>query len=406
MRFPAACYQMLETVDTHFADCLVPRQRRGLVVWVYGVIAARSACQNAVVAALVPVCRGRAGTIRQYLREWLYDGKDKAAPCETEITISLCFAPLLRWVLTLWRGDHLVRAIDVTNLRDRLHALSIAVLYRGCAIPVAWHLRRGGEKGEWTPEFVRLLELLAPAVPPELEVLVLMDAGLRSPTIWQTVTRHGWHVIQRHDPALWFRPAGWHAFHHATDFVLLPGHAWVGSGHAFKQRETHRPATLIVVWEQGAPGPWVLLTDLAPRAVGVTWYGLRMWIELGFRLLKSLGWHWQRTRRTDTARMERHWLVLAVATCWVLATGTRVEDTTGCRTRLPHLQTPPITLDAASMLPPPRVFSVFSLGWTRLVNQCRRGRIWRTLWLTPDPLPPSPPHLSVWRDSGPPHAPV
>jgi hypothetical protein len=32
----------------------------------------------------------------QYLREWLYDGLDKAAPCKTDLEVSLCFAPLLR----------------------------------------------------------------------------------------------------------------------------------------------------------------------------------------------------------------------------------------------------------------------------------------------------------------------
>jgi hypothetical protein len=68
------------------------------------------------------------------------------------------------------------------------------------------------------------------------------------------------------------------------------------------------------------------LTDLAPRQVQQSWYGLRMWIELGFRALKGVGWQWQRTRRTDPERVARHWLVLAVATLWVLGCGTRADD--------------------------------------------------------------------------------
>jgi hypothetical protein len=54
MRFPAACYQMLQTIDTHFSGCLLPAQRRGLACWVYGTVQAGSACQNAVIAAVVP----------------------------------------------------------------------------------------------------------------------------------------------------------------------------------------------------------------------------------------------------------------------------------------------------------------------------------------------------------------
>ena len=30
---------------------------------------------------------------------------------------------------------------------------------------------------------------------------------------------------------------------------------------------------------------------------------LRFWIELGFKAIKSLGWKWDKTRRTDPARV-------------------------------------------------------------------------------------------------------
>ena len=58
----------------------------------------------------------------------------------------------------------------------------------------------------------------------------------------------------------------------------------------------------------------------------MSWYALRFWIELGFKAVKSLGWKWDKTRRTDPARISRHWLVLSVATLLALAYGTRVED--------------------------------------------------------------------------------
>lgn len=35
---------------------------------------------------------------RQRLREWYYDGADKAAPCHTQVEIRHCFASLLRWL--------------------------------------------------------------------------------------------------------------------------------------------------------------------------------------------------------------------------------------------------------------------------------------------------------------------
>ena len=48
----------------------------------------------------------------------MYDGSDRARPCRTELDVSLCFAPLLKWVLTWWRGGRLALAIDPTLKGD------------------------------------------------------------------------------------------------------------------------------------------------------------------------------------------------------------------------------------------------------------------------------------------------
>ena len=77
---------------------------------------------------------------------------------------------------------------------------------------------------------------------------------------------------------------------------------------------------------EGQAEPWIILTDLEPMEAGASWREMRFWIETGFKALKSVGWQWQKTRRTDPARVERHWLVLSVATLLTLAFGNRVED--------------------------------------------------------------------------------
>ena len=80
------------------------------------------------------------------------------------------------------------------------------------------------------------------------------------------------------------------------------------------------------VWYAGQEEPWIILTDLPPQEVGVSWYALRFCIELGFKAIKRLGWKWDKTQRTDPTRISRHWLVLSVATLLALGYGTRVED--------------------------------------------------------------------------------
>jgi hypothetical protein len=389
VRVPAPCYQ-LEPLLAEFLPHLRFAQRAVLAVWVQGAVLAGSACQSAVLNALEPFGHPRHAT-RQRLREWTYDGADRAAPCSTSLDVAACFAPLLRWVLSWWRGETLPLAIDATALGHRWVIIAVCVLYRGCAIPVAWHVAPGPGHGPWMAPVQALLTQLAPAVPPTMTVLVLTDRGLWSPRLWRSITAIGWHPLMRIRPDATFAPLGGYR-RPARDRVPGPGHAWVGAGTAFKHRDVRRRGTLVVVWDTGQREPWLVLTDLDPAAVGVVWYGLRVWVELGFRVLKSLGWQWERMRRVHAARVERHWLVLAVATLVTLAYGTRVEDAAA------HGVTP-ATLRRPRPLPVRtrgRTTSIFARGLAWLRARLSAGRrLWQGLWLWPSSLPEPPPHLVI-----------
>jgi Transposase DDE domain len=390
MRFPSEWSHMHELLAHHLPH-LRPAQRRGLALWVYGTILAQSACQNAVIAALLAV--GAWHGLRDRLREWLYDGPDRAAPCQTQLEVERCFAPLLRWVLAWWQGSDLALAIDATAHGERVVVLVISVLYRGSAIPVAWHVLPANQPGAWMPHILRLLRQLRPAVPRPMRVVVLADQGLWSPRLWKRVRDLRWHPMVRVHDTIQFQPVGQQRGP-VRQLVPGPGHAWVGHGVAFCARPVQRQGTLVVVWAQGQERPWVVLTDLPPAQVGVCWYGLRVWIELGFRVLKGVGWQWQHTRRTAPPRVARHWLVLAVATLWVLAYGTRAEDAEQQGLPPAQLARPPRPA-AQEARPLHRHVSLFrrGLSWVRV--HLFRGRLWRRLWLAPEPWPGPLPHLCI-----------
>jgi hypothetical protein len=350
-----------------------------------------------VSAALLP--RGLARHARrQALREWLDAGADKAAPCRADLDVTRCFAPLLGWVVGWWRGADLALAVDATSLGDRLVGLRVGVLYRGCAIPVAWHVRPAGVAGAWMPPILARLERLAPAGPAGWTVLGLADRGLWSRQLWGAVREQGWHPLLRQQGTVTFRPAGQRKRVPARSLVPGPGHAWVGAGIACKDRPDRLAATLLVVWDADQAEPWIVLTDLAPQDVDVCWYGLRAGIELGFRALKGVGWHWARTRRTAPDRVARHWRVLAVATLWVVADGTRAADAA-------RVGVAPANLRVAPPPPPPgsrRWLSVFARGIGQLRWQLRRvRRLWARAWLAPEAWPPPPPDLVIVRDLSP-----
>ena len=359
-----------------------------------------SACQNAVASALS--AKGNWNSLRQYLREWLYDGSDRARPCKTELDVSLCFAPLLKWVLGWWRSGRLALAVDPTLKGDQTTAIVISVVYRGCAIPVAWRIRRANQRGSWMDQIVELLRELAPAVPREMTVIVLCDRGLASPKLWKQIRAHGWHPYMRYPKSVTFCAQGGRRLP-ARAFVPCPDTAWIGQGTAFSSAAAKRRCTLLAVWYVEQEEPWIILTDLPPDQVGVSWYALRFWIELGFKAIKSLGWKWDKSRRTDPARISRHWLVLAVATLLTLAYGTRVEDAYDRRIAPGNLRTPPKAPALIHRNPwrrTGRTVSVIRHGIDWLRRLLLQGRLWSRVWLLPEPWPQPKPNLEVI-----PHAP-
>ena len=218
-----------------------PAQRRGLALWVLGTVLARSACQSAVLAALL--MHGRYHALRQRLREWLHDGRDKAAPCATQLEVEPCFAPLLGWVLRWWQGRELAPAIDATARGERVVALVVSVLYRGSAIPVAWAILPGNEPGPWLKPILRLLRCLRPAVPPGWTVLVLADRGLWSPRLWKRVRDLGWHPLLRIQNRTTIAPDGRERC--AAKDLVRPGQAWVGRGRLGTPKRRRLAVTLI-----------------------------------------------------------------------------------------------------------------------------------------------------------------
>jgi len=105
----------------------------------------------------------------------------------------------------------------------------------------------------------------------------------------------------------------------------------------------------------------LILTDLPPETSTACWYGLRAWIEQGFKITKRAGWQWQRTHMTKPERAARLWLAVAVATLWLLSVGGAAEET------IPASTVPDVT---ALVPQPPRMRRATRL---RLVRVFRRG---------------------------------
>jgi len=303
--------------------------------------------------------------------------------------VETSFAPLLVWILSWWEGNQLAIAVDATALGQRFVVLVVSVVYRGCAIPVAWTVLPATEKHAWRGEWLRMLRQVRTVVPRHFFVIVLADRGLYARWRFQRIVRLGWHPLLRINTGGTFRPAQRAHYQPLRELVPRPGMQWVGTGTAFQGPRRHLNCTLLARWDEGYRDPWLLLTDLAPSAGEACWYGLRTWIEQGFKITKRGGWQWQRTRMSDPQRAARLWLAVAVATLWLLSVGGLAETTLPVSTLLPLTDA-----DSPASQPRPvtqlRLVSVFRQGWitilVALLNQrpLPRGRFVPEPWPQPD----------------------
>ena len=280
---------------------------------------------------------------RERLRDWYRGAVDKSGRPgkRREVDVGSCFAPLLAWVLGEWEGPEpgrrsdLAVALDATTLGERFVVLEAAVLYRGGAVPVAWSVLPAAAKGAWKPHWLRLLRSFGEALgrlPPARRpgrVIVLADRGLYARWLFRAVVALGWHPLLRvNSYNADFRPDGGEYAGRYVPVASLaagPGTTYAAAGTIFRNPDHRQACTLLARREAGYQDAWHLVTDLPPSEADAAWYGLRPWVECGFRHTKTGGFNWQDTRTTDPARAERQWLAMAVATVLLLRQGGRQE---------------------------------------------------------------------------------
>jgi hypothetical protein len=397
-----AFYHWQAQVVKTFADAHVLSRPQApvLALFSFGIVQAGCCALNRVAEKLAP--GDRHNTVLQRLKYWLRNGADQQHPREAQVNVRAVFPLLVAWVLTLWQGDQLMLALDATTLHDDLIVLAIALLYRGTAIPLAWAILPAQRKRAWRPLILDLRELVAQAIPARYEVVLLADRGWYSACLYRAMRRYHWHPLLRVNPQAHFCPVqqDWRP---TADLLTQAGQQWRGPGRFSKSQPLD--CTVLAFWAVGQQRAWFLVTDLGPPQAQAAWYGLRVWIEEGFRILKSMGWQWQASRITAAERAERLWLALAVATVGMLVYGTWAEDKrvgppapTGVHLTEPA--PPARTEEAAAVLPAveavgayasptrSRQNSLFHQGQTRFAQACEGQRRFLRHWrLVPEPWP-------------------
>jgi hypothetical protein len=394
----SALTSWIETVTEHMPHLSKP-QAVVLALWSFGMVLAQSCGLTSVAAVLATLLGKKENTVRQQLREGYQGAKDKKGAGgkgvhRQEVEVTACFAPLIRWVLSAWPPTErrLALAMDATTLATLFTVLVVSIVYRGCAIPVAWVVLPATAPGAWKAHWQRLFEHLRASVPSDWTVIVLADRGLYAKWLYQAIIHLGWHPFLRINAGGKYRREGEKAWQPLSSLAAHAGDTWCGQVVCFKSNVL--TCTLLAQRDDGHTEAWLIVTDLPPEQADVCWYALRAWIENGFKDTKRGGWQWQHTQITDPARAARHWLAIAIATLWVVSIGGEADATLPVST-LAELPETHIARRRTTRRSRPRLLSCFRRGWLVLISKLIAGECVPVAHFYPEPWPTSQPNVST-----------
>lgn len=186
----------------------------------------------------------------------------------------------------------------------------------GRATPLAWKTFQKSTltKGARTNAEHAMIDHLARAIPPEIEITLLADRGFGSSAFYQTLSLLGWDYVIRFKGTV---------IVHSND-ESKPAKEWLpASGRAKKllnakvTRKEHQVGAVVVVQRKGMKEPWYLATSFSAKSATalIKLYGRRFTIEETFRDQKDLhfGMGLSSTHIRDPRRRDRLLMLLAIA---------------------------------------------------------------------------------------------
>ena len=356
--------QVYELLDAHIDDQVDETTRQRIALLVVGIIKAQNASPARVAEALetLGLSHAKAESIERRIRRIEND---------PELTATLCLHPFARQRLLLGRPQELLLILDPTTQEDRVVMVSVAVWYRGRALPLAWALWPANTPLEGERFWARietLLDVVVPLLPKGVSVTCLADRAFGTPLFTDLLTARGWHYIVRvqgqtrcQDRKGLERPV--------QQLIRLRGQRAKLHGRVFKKYRW-REASILVYWGRRHKDPLCLVSDWPPLWYLIQVYRRRYPIEATFRDYKSFGWHWEQGQVTDLEHVERLLVGMALATWIALYAGTQVAEELLCRPPTGRRRTVPWEGKR----------SLFTLGLQRLHNilagVCRTLLLW------------------------------
>src|SRR6266498_2604574 len=118
--------QWTTCVSTNLPHLSKP-QATVLALWSFGITCTRSSGRLTAATFLALLLGWSVAAVEQRLYDWCLNASDKAGGKRAELDVTLCFVPLLGWIVGLWSSTQIALTLDATSLGDQFVVLAICV---------------------------------------------------------------------------------------------------------------------------------------------------------------------------------------------------------------------------------------------------------------------------------------
>ena len=252
-------------------------------------------------------------TVRRFSR-WLHNER---------IKIHDLYGPIIQEALTEWNDNTIYLALDTSMLWDRFCHIRISVIYRGRAVPLIWKTIEHGSSTVSFESYCALLEKAAKLLPAGCNVIFLADRGFADTNLMEYLseTLH-WHWrIRIKSSFLVYRRNK--RCCKISSIKLKRGQArfW---HNVYITKKQFGIVHLALAKPRGIKDDWLIVSDQPTGVTTFDDYGLRFDIEENFLDDKSSGFQIESSLIRSADALSRLFLVLAVATLFLVCQGTEV----------------------------------------------------------------------------------
>jgi Transposase DDE domain len=280
-----------------------------LAALISGIVASKST-QLPTIASQVPTGTKPESRVKRFAR-WIDNDT---------ITEQWYFLPYADVLLTHLALQTLVLIMDGSVVGRGCVALMLHVVYKGRALPLVWHVRKG-KKGHF-PEalHIALVEQVQEWIPVGASVVLLGDGEFDGTGLQHTLAEAGWSYVCRTGCHM---TASWQGETFRLDTLgtcLKPGRLVAFSEVRFTEA-AYGPIMLICCCAKGYKDPLYLVTNMAGAEEACQVYAKRFRIETFFSDQKSRGFHLHKSHIADAKRLSRLLIAAWLAYIWVIYLG-------------------------------------------------------------------------------------